>query len=119
MTDWQIRSMELVDIPAAVAVGKMSYGDEVVPLFNANIEADLLDAFSSATKRPTYFVVEHEAVLIGFAGWCRSYLTWKVAFFSYCHILPTWQRRGLGRALTRSAPKRHLQSGAGNHNDTR
>jgi GNAT superfamily N-acetyltransferase len=99
MTDWQIRSMELGDVPAAIAVGQMSYGDEVVPLFNTNIESDLLDAFSTAAKRPTYFVAEHDGAPIGFAGWCRSYLTWKVAVFSYCHILPTWQRLGLGRAF--------------------
>lgn len=100
MSDWHIRPMELSDVPSAIVVGKQSYGDEIVPLFNSNIESDLMDTFSNAAKRPRYFVALREHEIIGFAGWCRTYLTWKVAVFSYCHILPGWQGRGLGRALT-------------------
>lgn len=101
MKKWvKIDRMGVHDIEAARNVIISNWPERPHQITPASVTLELMDAFSNATYRPTYFVASIEgAGIIGVAGWNGAWHNYGVYELFWGNVKEEYRGRGIGRAL--------------------
>lgn len=92
-----IRKMLATDIPDGVWITEANWPN--CERVKRSILLELSDMFSNAVYRPTYFVVEEDEKIVGFAGWNWGWHNYDIYELFWCNVLESHRRRGIGHDL--------------------
>jgi GNAT superfamily N-acetyltransferase len=60
---------------------------------------EIFAMFNHKTLNPRYFVVEDNNIIIGFGGYCTSWMDYNLREIFWINVLPEFQKKGVGRFL--------------------
>ncbi len=94
----KIRPLQKKDICAAAAIAGRNYSktDE------ASSARELRSMWSDAAIKPTYYVAEEKARVVGFAGYMQSWMDYCVYQIFWVNVAPEYQGSGIGTKLVKT-----------------
>lgn len=90
-----IRLLHKKDIQEAAAIVGRNYNRE----YQRSATRELQDMFGTGPIKPAYFVAVEKGRIIGFAGFCQSYMDYAVWEIFWVNVRPEAQRQGTGKRL--------------------
>jgi len=91
----KIRLLKKNEINKVVKIVKENYSEKWAKIYKPEIFA----MFNNKESRPKYFVVEENKKLIGFAGYCQSWMDYQIYEITWINIIPEFQHKGIGTLL--------------------
>jgi ribosomal protein S18 acetylase RimI-like enzyme len=91
----KIRLLKKQEINNVIKIIEENYSKKWVKLYKTEVS----EMFDNKKSKPKYFVVERDKTLIGFAGYCQSWMDYQIYEITWINILPRFQYKGIGTLL--------------------